>query len=274
MVNEKSKVLTALKDGKLFLIVLIIVIISEKIGLTKIPMGPLMSIALFPMLYSMIFGMVSYFLKIAKLEHSDNAEKLIFLAILPLIAKLGMMIGPSLPKLVDMGAALVLQEFGHIGTILLALPIGLLLGFKKELIGMTHSIGREANVSLIAEKYGFDSEEGRGVMTIYIVGTLFGTLFYGLTVPLFTAIPGIHVEAWAMASGMGSGSMMAAASGALASVYPDRAKDIITYAGASQVLTTATGLYMAIFILLPFTNKMYDWLMPVLTRSKEGKADA
>ena len=136
---------------------------------------------------------------------------------------------------------------------------------------MTHSIGREANVSLIAEKYGIDSDEGRGVMTIYIVGTLFGTLFYGLMVPIFTLIPGIHVESWAMASGMGSGSMMAAASGALTNVYPDRANDIITYAGASQVLTTATGLYMSIFVLLPLTKKFYAWLMTALDKNKEAK---
>ncbi|KUO73084.1 MAG: hypothetical protein APF77_20665 [Clostridia bacterium BRH_c25] len=271
MDNEKSKVLTALKDWRLFLAVFVIVLISEKIGVIKIPLGTMISISLFPMLYSMIFGMLSYFTKVTQTEQSANAEGMVFLAVLPLIAKLGMMIGPSLPKLVNMGLAIALQEFGHIGTILLALPIGILLGFRKELIGMTHSIGREANVSLIAEKYGIDSDEGRGVMTIYIVGTLFGTLFYGLMVPIFTLIPGIHVESWAMASGMGSGSMMAAASGALTNVYPDRANDIITYAGASQVLTTATGLYMSIFVLLPLTKKFYAWLMTALDKNKEAK---
>lgn len=268
MDRENNKVLNALKDWKLSLIVFAIILLSEKIGLQKIPLGAVLSISLFPMLYSMIFGMISYFLKLAKIEQSDHAQNLIFLAILPLIARLGMMIGPSLPRIIDMGFALLLQEFGHIGTILIAMPIGLLLGFKRELIGLTHSIGREANVSLIAEKYGIDSDEGRGVMTIYVVGTLFGTLFYGLMVPIFTMIPGIHVEAWAMASGMGSGSMMAAASGALTSVFPARADDIITYASASQVITTATGLYMSIFILLPFSNKLYSWLYPILGRKK------
>ena len=98
-------------------------------------------------------------------------------------------------------------------------------------------------------------------MTIYVVGTLFGTLFYGFFVPVMVLIPGIRVEAWAMASGMGSGSMMAAASGALSSVFPERAKDIVLYAGASQVLTSATGLYMSIFLLLPLTKGKFAVLI-------------
>ena len=40
---------------------------------------------------------------------------------------------------------LVCQEFGNLGTILVALPIALLLGFKREAVGMTHSIAREKN---------------------------------------------------------------------------------------------------------------------------------
>ncbi|WP_020612112.1 DUF3100 domain-containing protein [Sediminispirochaeta bajacaliforniensis] len=258
------------KDSRLMLSVVGIVVVSELIGIVKIPLGASLSIALFPMLYAMILGMFSYFLKAVKKEQSEKAENMILLAILPLIAKLGMSIGPSLSKLSDMGLAILLQEFGHVGSILIALPIGLLFGFRRELVGMTHSIGREANVSLIAERYGIDSDEGRGVMTIYIVGTLLGTLFYGLMVPVFVKmIPSLHVEAWALASGVGSGSMMAASSGALSTVFPDRAKDILAYAGASQVLTTATGLYMSIFIFLPLTNRLYAWLSPIIGKKKD-----
>ena len=54
-----------------------------------------------------------------------------------------------------------------------------------------------------------------------------------------------------------------AASGALSSVFPERAKDIVLYAGASQVLTSATGLYMSIFLLLPLTRGVYRWLSPL-----------
>lgn len=262
--REKRPVLSALTDWRLMVTALAIVIVSEVIGLVPIHFGSWLSITLFPMLYAMVLGIVAFLTKVVRIEQSEKAQNMVFVAILPLVAKLGMTIGPALPKMADMGLAIILQEFGNMGTILLALPLGLLLGFKRELIGLTHSVGREANVSLIAERYGVESPEGRGVMTVYIVGTLFGTLFYGLLVPLFVKIPGIHVESWALASGVGSGSLMAAASGALSNVFPDRADDIIAYAGASQVLTSATGLYMSIFILLPFTNWWYRKLEPVL----------
>jgi hypothetical protein len=260
METQKHRLWEALTDGRLFVSVLLLVMVSEWIGIRKIPVTAIISITLFPMLYSMILGLLVYLARLLKVEQSQRAERLIFLAILPLVTKLGMQIGPSLSKIVGMGAALMLQEFGHVGSILLAVPTGLALGLRKELIGLTHSIGREANVSLIAEKYGLDSPEGRGVMTVYVVGTLFGTLFYGFFVPVMALIPGIRVEAWAMASGMGSGSMMAAASGALSGVFPDRGSDIVLYAGASQVLTSATGLYMSIFLLLPLTRGVYRWL--------------
>lgn len=263
METRKHKLWEALTDGRLFLVVVLLVVVSEWIGVRKIPVTAAVSVTLFPMLYSMILGLIAYLIRILNVEQSKRAERLIFLAILPLVTKLGMQIGPSVSKVVEMGAAFMLQEFGHVGSIFLAVPIGLMLGLRGELIGLAHSIGREANVSLIAEKYGLDSPEGRGVMTIYVVGTLFGTLFYGFFVPVMVLIPGIRVEAWAMASGMGSGSMMAAASGALSSVFPERAKDIVLYAGASQVLTSATGLYMSIFLLLPLTRGVYRWLSPL-----------
>ncbi|MBF9002506.1 DUF3100 domain-containing protein [Vibrio nitrifigilis] len=262
MKDTEYSIKQVLTDWRLMSTALIVVVISEWIGIIPVKFGGWLSLTLFPMLYAMVLGSVAFFAKLLSIEQSEKAQKIVFVAILPLVAKLGMSIGPALPELKNMGLAIVLQEFGNMGTILLALPIGLLLGFKRELIGMTHSIGREANVSLIAERYGINSAEGRGVMTVYIVGTVFGTLFYGLMVPVFVKIPGIHVESWALASGVGSGSLMAAASGSLANVFPQEADKIIAYAGASQVLTSATGLYMAIFILLPFTNWMYKRLSP------------
>ena len=260
MEKENRNVKEKFINFKLIIIGFIITVISELIGVKNIALSSKIVIALFPMLFSMILGMISYFIKVTDKEQSEEAGSLIVIAILPLIAKLGTTIGPSLSEVISMGLALALQELGHIGSILIALPIGYKLGMKRELVGLTHSIGREANVSLVAEKFGIDSPEGRGVMTIYVVGTLFGTLFYGLVMPIFTLIPFIHVESWAMACGVGSGSMMAAASGALANVFPERANDIIAYAGASQVLTTATGLMMSILVLMPMTEKLYKFI--------------
>lgn len=79
----------------------------------------------------------------------------------PLLAKLAVASGQSFHILLDVGPALVLQEFGNLGTVFLALPVALLLGFKKETIGMTNSIGRETNVAVVIDKFGFDSAETR-----------------------------------------------------------------------------------------------------------------
>lgn len=49
------------------------------------------------------------------------------------MAKMGISAGGNLAKLVAVGPALLLQEFGNLGTILLSLPLALLLGLKKKL---------------------------------------------------------------------------------------------------------------------------------------------
>lgn len=63
-----------------------------------------------------------------------------------------------------------------------------------------------------------------------------------------------------MACGIGSGSMMAACSGALVSAVPEMKDQILALAGASNVLTYATGMYLCVFVALPVTEKLYDWL--------------
>lgn len=60
-----------------------------------------------------------------------------------------------------------------------------------------------------------------------------------------------------MAAGVGSGSMMAAASGALIAAYPEFETQIIAFAGASNLLTYGTGLFVSVFIALPLTEKLY-----------------
>ena len=37
---------------------------------------------------------------------------------------------------------------------------------------MTNSIGRETNVAVVIDKFGFDSAETRGVLTVFIIGTV------------------------------------------------------------------------------------------------------
>ena len=69
--------------------------------------------------------------------------------------------------------ALIFQEIGHFaGTILLGLPLAVMLGMGREAVGATYSVAREPNIAIVADKYGLDSPEGRGVMAMYVCGTL------------------------------------------------------------------------------------------------------
>ncbi|MED4202501.1 DUF3100 domain-containing protein [Neobacillus mesonae] len=258
------------KDWRLHVVVLGIVIVTELIGTHKVSIGSGV-ILLLPMLYAIIIGLGLFFTPFVKEKQSKNAETLVFLAVSLLMAKFGVTIGPAVNTILEVGPALILQELGHLATLLIALPAAVLLGLKRESIGMTHSIGREPNVALIMDKYGLNSPEGRGVMSIYIFGTIFGAVFLGLISGILATITPLHPLAFAMASGVGSGSMMAAASGSLVSAFPNLEKDIVALAGASNLISTATGLYVSIFIALPLTEKLYAFLTKFRDKKSASK---
>ena len=164
-------------------------------------------------------------------------------------------------KIIAAGPALILQELGNLGTILLAFPVAvLLLGMGREAVGATFSVAREPNIAIIADKYGLKSAEGAGVMGVYVIGTLFGTFIFAILASLLATSGWFSIEALAMACGIGSGSMMAACSGPLSHAVPAMEEQILALAGASNVLTYATGLYLCIFVALPVTEKLYDLL--------------
>lgn len=266
--NENSNSALGLwKDWRLHALVLIVVIITEVIGQFSIPVGPGV-ILLLPMLYALIIGLILYFTPLVKEKQTKNAEPIIVLGVALLLAKIGVVIGPSLPEVIAAGPALLLQELGNLGTILLALPVAIWLGMKREAVGMTHSIGREPNVGLIMDKFGINSPEGRGVMAMYIFGTVFGAVFLGVLSGFLATITPLHPLSFAMASGVGSGSMMAAASGSLIAAFPDLESSIVAFAGASNLLSLSTGLWVSIFIALPLTEKIYA----VMTRRRESKS--
>jgi hypothetical protein len=75
-----------------------------------------------------------------------------------------------------------------------------------------------------------------------------------------------------MGAGVGSGSMMAAASGAIKAVFPEHANDILMYAGASNLLTTIIGIYFSLFVSLPITEYLYKVLKPILGRNADKAA--
>lgn len=254
--NSRSSLL---KDWKLHLLALAIVVVAEGIGKFSVKIG-VGTIVFLPLLYALVIGVALFFTPLVDAKRSERAEPVILLGLGILIAKIGVVIGPQINKLVAMGPALLLQEIGNLGTIMFALPIAVLLGMKREAIGMTHSIGREPNIGLIADKFGFNSPEGRGVMAIYVFGTVFGAIFLGLVASLLAAYTPLSPQALAMASGVGSGSMMAAASGSLIAAFPQHEQEIIALAGASNLISTATGLYVSIFVALPLTEKLYAFM--------------
>jgi len=269
--------MTVLKNWKIHACALIIVVICEWIGTKRVPLGP--GVLLFlPMLYAMVIGGIISWprLKLVKLDEMNASSAVLGLLALLLVTKLGVIIGPQVAKLAQSGLALSLQELGHFfGTVVLGLPLALLLGLGRESVGATFSIDREPNIAIIAEKYGLDSPEGRGVMAVYICGTIFGAVWLGLLAGYLAAMKVFHPFALAMGAGVGSGSMMAAASGAVKTVFPEMGDQILMYAGASNLLTTVIGIYFCLFVSLPVTSYLYKVLSPVIGRSqsqaKQGK---
>ena len=256
------------KDYKLHGTVLLLVIIAELIGPIKIPLTSGVEVSIMPFLYSMVLGLVFYLAKPItwiKRKQARVAEGAMMLFIGVLIAKLAVSSGQSISLIFEMGPALILQELGHLATILV-LPIALLLGFKKESIGMTNSIGREPNVAVVVDKYGFNSPESRGVFAIFIIGTVIGTIFISFLVTFSLSFIPLHPYAYAMASGVGSASMNAAAIGPTLAAFPGMETQIEAFAGFSNLLSFCVGIYIVIFIALPLTERMYNWLEPKIGR--------
>ncbi len=243
---------------KLHVMVGIFIAIAELIGVKSFKVGP-GTIVLLPMLYALIIGIFTApkFLKLSSQKDMEDASSLLGITLMLLMARYGTLVGPTLPKIISASPALILQEFGNIGTVLLGVPLAMYFGLKRETIGAAHSIAREPNVALIGERYGLASAEGRGVMGVYISGTVFGTIFFGLLASVAAATGLFHPYALAMASGVGSASMMTAAVGSLSVIYPQMADQLAAFGAASNMLSGLDGLYMSIWLALPLTEYMY-----------------
>ena len=256
------------KDYGLHLTVLVLSIIAMSIGPIEIVLVKGVEVSIMPLLYTMVLGLIFYLAKPIKWiqrKQARIAEGAMMLFIGVLIAKLAVSSGQSISLIFEMGPALILQELGHLATILV-LPIALLLGFKKEAIGMTNSIGREPNVAVVVDKYGFNSPESRGVFAIFIIGTVIGTIFISFLVTLSLSFLPLHPYAFAMASGVGSASMNAAAIGPTLAAFPGMETQIEAFAGFSNLLSFCVGIYIVIFVALPLTEKIYNILEPRIGR--------
>lgn len=257
------------KDYGLHLTVLFVSIIAMFIGPIEIPITKGVEVSIMPLLYTMVLGLIFYLDKrITWIQRKQSriAEGAMMLFIGVLIAKLAVSSGQSLHLLFEMGPALMLQELGHLATILIALPVALLLGFKREAIGMTNSIGREPEVAVVVDKYGFNSPESRGIFALFIVGTMIGTVFISFLTSISVSILPFHPFAFAMASGVGSASMNAASIGPTLAAFPALETQIEAFAGFSNLLSFSVGIYIVIFLALPLTEKLYYILEPKIGR--------
>ena len=252
-------------EYKLYILAFLFIFIADAIGQIKVPVGP-GTFILFPIFYAIILGILAgpQVTKILKKKEVTRASSLVIVAICPFIAKLGINAGANLEAVISAGPALLFQEVGNLGTIFLALPIAILLGLKREAIGATHSINRETNLALITDMYGPDSAETRGSLSVYIVGGMVGTIYFGFLASMTAAIGFFHPYALGMASGVGAGIMMASATASLAAIYPNMAEQISALASTSETLSGITGIYVAIFIGIPLCNKLYKVLEPKL----------
>jgi hypothetical protein len=288
MTSAASVPVTAAPSGasgklKLAVVTLAIVAAAELVGPVQFSVGP-GKVALLPMLWALLIAAVwgiahrrvPGVARVATAEQSF-AGGLLNAGLLLFVVKLGLTVGAALPQVKQAGWALLFQEFGHaLGTLALGLPLALLLGIKREAVGATFSVGREGNLVIIGEKYGMASPEGRGVLAEYITGTVLGALFIAVLAGFIASLHVFDPRSLAMGAGVGSGSLMAAALGAIAAQQPaEMLPQLTAIAAASNLLTTVAGFYFTLFLSLPLCSWLYGKLEPVLGRfSKRGAPDA
>lgn len=262
--------------GKLRLVAVVIavVLLAEWIGAAQFALGP-GKVVLLPMLWALLIaaalGIAQRRLPAALRIDTPlqaYAGSLLNAVLLLFIVKLGLTVGAFLPQVKQAGWALFFQEFGHaFGTLALGLPLALLLGIKREAVGATFSVGREGNLVIIGQKYGMDSPEGRGVLAEYITGTVLGALFITLLAGFITSLNIFDPRSLAMGAGVGSGSMMAAAMGAIAAQQPaELVPELTAIAAAANLITMVLGFYFTLFLSLPACAWLYERLEPVLGR--------
>jgi len=263
---------------RLFVAAFIIVLIAEFIGNISIPLGPA-KIVLLPLLWALLMGaalgLTARHMPAGVSINSEiqrSAAALLQPALLLFIAKLGLLVGGSIPKIAASGWGLLFQEFGHFfGTMVFGLPVALLLGIKRQAIGATFSVGREPSLAIISEKFGMKSPEGQGVLAEYLTGTIFGAVFIALLAGFLTSTKIFDPLALAMGAGVGSGGMMAAAAGSIAAQQtPEVAKEVAAFAAASNLITTTIGTYFTLFLSLPFTIWAYKVLEPLIGRTTKA----
>lgn len=266
-----------LLDYKLHITVLICVLISQAIGTVTITITSGFKIIILPLIFSLILVTILYLEKhvtwITK-KQSKTCGKIMLIIIGPLIAKLAITSGQNIDLLIKTGIVIFLEELGDIGSIFIALPVALLLGFKRESIGMTSSICREPQMAVVIDTFGFNSPETKGFFTVFLIGTVLGTPFISLLASVLAHVIPLHPYAYGMACGIGSASMNAAAVASLCAIFPSATVQLEAFSGMANLLSMVTGMYVYILVAIPLTEWLYRKLEPVISRilfKKENK---
>ena len=168
MVTEAASLPETLKAGRfarLFVCTTLCVVFAELIGPASVPLGERYSLALLPFLWALLLGS-AWGVASQRPPRAVGVDvplqalsaAVLQPALLLFVAKLGLLVGGFVPKLLASSWALAFQELGHFfGTAVISLPLALLLGIKREAIGATFSVGREPGLAIIGERYGMAS---------------------------------------------------------------------------------------------------------------------
>jgi len=264
---------------KLHIAIILIILVSEIIGVQKFTVW-VTTITLFPMLYAVILGIIispnvlGKVVKPLKSIISDKeaglASPFIIASLAPLAAKYGVLTGPNVPKLIQYGIPLIVQNFGvQPGCALLGIPIGIFI-FKlgREVIGASFDICREPALGVVNQLRGPDSPEALGTLSVYIAGTIYGTLWWAIIGSVLgsSLAKVFNVYALAMACGPGSASMSTACATAMSLVFPELKDSILAFAIASNLVSGVIAVWYDTIVGFPLTEKLYQ----VLSRRRKG----
>lgn len=260
-----ARTLLTLRSPRLWILIGLIAAISaaaQAIGPVVIPLG-IASVTLLPMIWGIVGGAVvsGQRIKPLPIDLQQAATVIMGVAVLFLCARLSFTIGPNILMLFQAGPALLLQEVGHLfGTIALALPLAVLLRMGPATVGATFSIDREGSFAMVSERYGSDSPQYRGVLSMYVFGTVFGAIIVSLIASIAASLGVFDPLALAMGAGVGSGSMMAAAAAVIVAQHPEMQDQVLAMAATSNLITGILGLYIGVWVSLPIADRFYKFL--------------
>ncbi len=255
------------------LVTLIVIIASaaQGLGAAEIDLG-IAAVTLLPMIWGLLMGAVVSVQRIRpmpiNLQHAAGA--IMSVAVLLLCARLSFTMGPNLTTILQAGPALALQELGNVfGSILLALPLAVLLRMGPATVGATFSIDREASFAMVTARFGANSPQYRGVLSMYVFGSVVGAIIVSLTASGIASADFFDPRALAMGAGVGSGSMMAAGAAAVVAAHPEMQDQILALAATANLIATLAGVYLGVWVSLPVADRFYRFL----TRHRTGSAE-